>query len=122
MCCTPTLQLFEKHPPGISASQHHMLGAASGQWNCKNLKTYCGEVVNYILDKTEENLLTASSTASKVSARIKLLQATQSVAKSWLELSSNVSELFCSVVLSIQAWKCQIWPILKMEPFWNSNT
>jgi hypothetical protein len=84
-----TFQLFEKHPSGIPASQHHMLGAANGQRNCKNLRTYCGELVNYILDKTEENLLTASSTAREVSARVKLLQATQSIANSWSELSSK---------------------------------
>jgi len=53
-----------------------MLGAASEKGNCKNLKTYFGEFVNYILDKTEENLMTASSTAREVSARVKLLQAT----------------------------------------------
>jgi len=76
MSCTPTFQLFEKHPSGISAFQHHMLGAASEKGNCKNLKTYFGEFVNYILDKTEENLMTASSTAREVSARVKLLQAT----------------------------------------------
>jgi len=82
--------LFEKHPSGISASQHHMLHAASEQWNCKNTKTYCGELVNYIPDKTEENLLTASSIAREVSARVKLLQATQYVANSWRELSSKM--------------------------------
>jgi hypothetical protein len=46
-------------------------------------------LVNYILDKTEVNLLTASSTAREVSARVKLLQATQSVANNWRELSSK---------------------------------
>jgi len=46
--------------------------------------------VNYILDKTEENLLTTSSIAREVSARVKLLQATQSVANSWQELSSKM--------------------------------
>jgi hypothetical protein len=44
---------------------------------------YCAKLVNYILEATEENLLTSSSTAKEVSARIDLLQAVQFIADSW---------------------------------------
>jgi hypothetical protein len=41
-----------------------------------NLKTlYGAKLVNYILEAIQENLLTSSSTASEVNARIDLLQA-----------------------------------------------
>jgi hypothetical protein len=50
----------------------------------KNVKTlYRAKLVNYIPEATEENLLTISSTAKEVSARIVLLQAVQFIADSW---------------------------------------
>jgi hypothetical protein len=39
-------------------------------------------MVNYILEEIQENLLTSSSTAKRVSARIDLLQAVQFIADS----------------------------------------
>jgi hypothetical protein len=51
--------VFEKHPEGISACQHYILGAGNGYWNHKNMKMmYRGKLVNHILDAIEENLLT----------------------------------------------------------------
>jgi hypothetical protein len=56
----------------------------------KLLKTlYHRKLVNYILEATEENLLTSSSTAWEDGARVSLLQAVQFVADSWREISSK---------------------------------
>jgi hypothetical protein len=50
----------------------------------KNLEpSYHVELVNYILEAIQENLLTSSSTAKKVSARIELLKAVQFIVNSW---------------------------------------
>jgi hypothetical protein len=55
-----------------------------------NLKTlYCAKLVNYILEANEEHLLTSSSTAKEVSARIDLLQAVQFTADSWRRVSTK---------------------------------
>jgi hypothetical protein len=50
----------------------------------KNLNTlYCAKLVNFILEAIEGKLLTSSSTAKEVSARIDLLEAVQFIADSW---------------------------------------
>jgi hypothetical protein len=50
----------------------------------KNLKTlYHTKLVNYILEAIQENLLTSSPSAKKVSIRIDLLQTVQFIANSW---------------------------------------
>jgi hypothetical protein len=55
-----------------------------------NLKAlYCAQLVNYILEAIQENLLTSSSTAKEVSARIDLLQAIQFIADSWQRVSTK---------------------------------
>jgi hypothetical protein len=46
-------------------------------------------LVNYILETTEENLLT-SSTAKEVSARTDLLQAVQFITDSWGRVSTKI--------------------------------
>jgi hypothetical protein len=56
----------------------------------KNFKTlYHTEFVNYILEEIQENLLTSSSTAKEVSARIILLQAVQFIADNWQGVSNK---------------------------------
>jgi hypothetical protein len=55
-----------------------------------NLKTlYRTKLVNYILEATEENLLTSSSTAKEVSIRTDPLQAVQLTANSWQGVSTK---------------------------------
>jgi hypothetical protein len=54
-----------------------------------NFKTYCVNLVNYILGAYEENLLTSSSTFTEVGARINLLQVVHFVADNWPEISSQ---------------------------------
>lgn len=50
----------------------------------KNLKTlYRGKLVNYIVESIDDNLLTSSSTARDISAKINLLQAIQFLTDSW---------------------------------------
>ena len=50
----------------------------------KNLKTlYRGKLVNYIIEKIEEKLVTSSSTSKEISAKINILQAVEFVANSW---------------------------------------
>ncbi|XP_028677229.1 tigger transposable element-derived protein 4-like [Erpetoichthys calabaricus] len=56
----------------------------------KNLKIfYRARLVNYVLEATEENLLTSSSTATEVSAKVNVLQAVTFVADSWRKISSE---------------------------------
>ncbi|CAH8477968.1 unnamed protein product [Dicrocoelium dendriticum] len=55
----------------------------------KNLKTfYRSRLVNYILESIEEGLLTSSSTAGEISAKLNILQAVTFVAESWRKMSS----------------------------------
>jgi hypothetical protein len=54
----------------------------------KNLKTCREKLVNYNLG-TNEKMLTSSSTAREVGARVNLLQAVQFVADNWREISSK---------------------------------
>ncbi|GLV33559.1 hypothetical protein CBL_20277, partial [Carabus blaptoides fortunei] len=50
----------------------------------KNLKTlYRGKLVNFILESTDENLLTSTTTAREISSKINILQAIQFIADSW---------------------------------------
>ncbi|XP_035232701.1 tigger transposable element-derived protein 6-like [Stegodyphus dumicola] len=56
----------------------------------KNLKTlYRARLVNYILEAIEEILLTSSSKANEVSAKVKILQVVTFVADSWRKVSSE---------------------------------
>jgi hypothetical protein len=60
-----------------------------GMGTIKNVKTlYRTKLVNYILEETEENLPTSSSTAN-ISARIDLLQAVEFTANSWQRVSTK---------------------------------
>jgi hypothetical protein len=43
----------------------------------------CAGLVNYILEPIRKNILTSSSAAKEVIARVDLLQATQFIASSW---------------------------------------
>jgi hypothetical protein len=82
--------VFEKHPAGIFACQHYILGAGNGYGNHKNLKLlYRGKLVKHIPDAIEENVLTSFSTAKEVSSKVKLLQAVRFVAGSWQEIGST---------------------------------
>jgi hypothetical protein len=47
-------------------------------------------LVNYILEAVQENLLTSSSAAKGVSARIDVLQAVKLIADSWRRLSTKI--------------------------------
>jgi hypothetical protein len=108
MCCTPSFRFLEKHPFGISASQHHILGAASGHENCIKSEDVSPKVDTLILEATEDNLLTSTSTAREVTARVNLLQAVQFFADSWQEISTRpFRTALLIVVLSTQAWRCQ---------------
>jgi hypothetical protein len=52
--------VFEKHPAGISACQHYILGAGNGYGIIKNMKMmYREKLVNHILEAIEEDLLTS---------------------------------------------------------------
>ena len=56
----------------------------------KNLKTlYRGKLVNYIIEKIEEKLVTSSSTSKEISAKINILQAVHFVADSWRATSTK---------------------------------
>jgi hypothetical protein len=56
----------------------------------KNLKTfYHARLVNYVLEAIEESLLTSSSTATEVSAKVNILQAVTFLADSWQNISSE---------------------------------
>ncbi|CAK9828167.1 Tigger transposable element-derived protein 4 [Anthophora retusa] len=56
----------------------------------KNLKVlYREKLINHILQAIEDNLLTSSSTAKEVSAKVNILQAIQFVADSWREISTK---------------------------------
>ncbi|KFM68695.1 hypothetical protein X975_13385, partial [Stegodyphus mimosarum] len=56
----------------------------------KTLKTlYRARLVNYVLEATEESLLTSSSKASEVSAKVNVLQAVSFMADSWRKVSSE---------------------------------
>ena len=56
----------------------------------KNLKTfYRARLINYVLESIEENLLTSSSTATEVSAKVNILQAITFLADSWRKISSE---------------------------------
>jgi hypothetical protein len=84
---------FEKYPTGISFSRHHIPGTANGRGIIKNLKTlYRPKLVNCILEAIEENLLTSSSAAKEVNARIDLLQAAQFIADSWRRVSTKTTQ------------------------------
>ena len=56
----------------------------------KNLKTlYHGKLVNYIIEKIEEKLVTSSSTSKEISVKINILQAVQFVTDSWQATSTK---------------------------------
>jgi hypothetical protein len=72
----------------------------------KNLKTlYRAELVIYILEAIQENLLTLSSAAKEVSARIDVLQAVEFIADSWRRLSTKTIALL-TILLNTQTWRC----------------
>ena len=54
----------------------------------KNLKILL-KLVNYIIEKIEEKLVTSSSTSKEISAKINILQAVQFVADSWRATSTK---------------------------------
>lgn len=56
----------------------------------KNLKTfYRTRLVNYVLEAIEDSLLTSSSTAIEISAKVNVLQAITFVADSWRKISND---------------------------------
>ncbi|KAE9522886.1 hypothetical protein AGLY_016697 [Aphis glycines] len=56
----------------------------------KNLKVrYRMKLVNFILEKIEENLFDQSATANQISGKINILQAIQFVSESWREVSCS---------------------------------
>jgi hypothetical protein len=75
-------KLFENAQFGILISQHHIPGTTSGHGSHKKLEDLCcAELVNYILKPIKKNVLTSSSAAKEVIARVDL-QATQFIANS----------------------------------------
>jgi hypothetical protein len=50
---------------------------------------YLANLINYIFEAIQENLLTSSSAAKEVSARIDLLQAVQFIADIWRRVSTE---------------------------------
>jgi hypothetical protein len=90
LCITLSFRFFEKYPTGISVSQDHIPMQPMDIGIIKNLKTLCySELVNYIFEAIEENLLTSSSRAKVVSARTDLLQAVEFIDDSWQRVSTE---------------------------------
>jgi hypothetical protein len=64
----PKWDCLKKNPSEISASEHHILGAASGHTNSKKIlmMMHHGKSVHYILKAYEENVPTSSATVQFV--------------------------------------------------------
>jgi hypothetical protein len=100
LCSTPSFRFFEKYATGIFVSQNHIPSIANGNGNHKNLKNFYGaNLVNYILESIQENLLTSPSAAKEVSARIDLLQAAQFIVDIWRRVSTETSRTASLIVL-----------------------
>jgi hypothetical protein len=84
---------------------------------------YCAQLVHYIPEAIQENLLISSSTAKKVSARIDLLKAAQFIAESWRRVSTKtIHNRFPAVVSNTQTWRCRIRSMVKMRSYWKCTT
>jgi hypothetical protein len=117
-------KFFENVQFGISISQHHIPGTASGNGSHKECEDLCcAELVNYILNQLKENVLTASSAAKEVTARVDLLQATQFTASSRRNVSTKtIQNCFALVVLNTHTWRCSVKSIVKMTSCWKCSS
>jgi hypothetical protein len=62
---------------------------ANGHGDHTQITFYRAKLINQILKEIREDLLTSSSTAKQVSARIELLQALQFIADIWRRVSTK---------------------------------
>ena len=87
---TSSFRLSKKYITGLSAPDTTSLVQPMDMGIIKNLKTfYRRKLVNYIIEKIEEKLVTSSSTSKEISAKINILQAVQFVADTWRATSTK---------------------------------
>jgi hypothetical protein len=90
-----------------------------------NLKTlYHAKLVNYILDESQENVLTSSAAANEVSARIELLQDAQFIVDNSRSVGAKTIQN-CFVHCGFKhtrLLRCRIRRTVKMTSLWRSTT